>query len=69
MHRAPYVSFALGDFSVSRGLAKRLIAFLLKSCGWTLDADQALVVKLLVASSAAPIHAARREGTNCYRND
>ena len=50
-------------------LQKRLIAFLLKSCGWTLDADQALVVKLLVASSAAPIHAARREGTNCYRND
>ena len=67
--QSPYVSFALRSISVVWPLANPLIALRLKSCGGSLDADQALVMNLLVASSDAQVHAARREGTHCPRID
>ena len=50
-------------------VAKLSIVLQYRSSGWSTDADQALVMTLVVPFSDAPIQAARREGTNCYRND
>ena len=49
----PYVSLARRNISVVCAYAKPSIALLLRSCGWSFDADQALVMNLLVASSDA----------------